>query len=163
MLMRVRSILLCTAVCLATRVSTVAYEVSRFGRLPICLCWLPMAISSGEVAVSCCGTKEGCAIAGDVFERLHDAQNRHDLDAFLACFDSDNRGDQPLHPDRAFTGSEQVRRNWAAVLIACWTSVPSWCVRRRGGRHLAGVVLAWNSCRRDTAGDAGGDDVRRPR
>ena len=70
---------------------------------------------SGMVAVGCCGTKEGCAMAGDVFERLHDAQNTHDLGAFLACFDSDYRSDQPVHPDRAFAGSEQVRRNWAAV------------------------------------------------
>ena len=54
-------------------------------------------------------------MAGDVFERLQDAQNSHDLDAFVACFDSDYRSEQPVHPDRAFTGSEQVRRNWAAV------------------------------------------------
>ena len=54
-------------------------------------------------------------MAEDVFQRIHDAQNSHDLDAFLACFDSDYRSDQPVHPDRAFSGSEQVRRNWAAV------------------------------------------------
>ena len=90
-----------------------------------------------------------------VFERVHDAQNRHDLDAFLACFDSDYRSDQPVHPDRAFTGSEQVRRNWAAVLMACRISVPSWCARRRGrtlpGRSGTGMVPA----SADTAGDAG--------
>ena len=40
-------------------------------------------------------------MAGDVFERLHDAQNRHDLDAFVACFDSDYRSEQPVHPDRS--------------------------------------------------------------
>ena len=50
-----------------------------------------------------------------VLERLQAAQNRHDLDAFVACFDADYRSEQPLHPDRAFAGSEQVRRNWAEV------------------------------------------------
>jgi hypothetical protein len=43
------------------------------------------------------------------------AQNRHDLDAFVACFDSQYRSEQPLHPDRAFVGREQVAKNWAEV------------------------------------------------
>jgi ketosteroid isomerase-like protein len=51
----------------------------------------------------------------DVIERLRDAQNRHDLDAFVACFDPAYRSEQPAHPDRAFVGSEQVRSNWAAI------------------------------------------------
>jgi ketosteroid isomerase-like protein len=42
-------------------------------------------------------------------------QNRHDLDAFVACFDPEYRSEQPVHPDRAFMGSEQVRRKWAEV------------------------------------------------
>ena len=46
-------------------------------------------------------------------ERLHDAINRHDLEAFVACFAPDYRSEQPAHPGRAFTGSEQVRKNWA--------------------------------------------------
>jgi hypothetical protein len=51
----------------------------------------------------------------DVLERLRDAQNAHDLDAFVACFDERYRSEQPVHPDRAFVGSDQVRTNWAAV------------------------------------------------
>lgn len=51
----------------------------------------------------------------EVIERLLAAINRHDLDAFVACFAADYRSEQPLHPDRAFQGSDQVRRNWAAV------------------------------------------------
>ena len=54
-------------------------------------------------------------MAGDVLKRLLDAQNRHDLDVFVDCFDSDYRSEQPVHPDRVFTGREQVRQNWAAV------------------------------------------------
>ena len=38
-------------------------------------------------------------MAEDVFQRIQDAQNRHDLDAFVACFDSDYQSDQPVHPD----------------------------------------------------------------
>jgi hypothetical protein len=51
----------------------------------------------------------------EVIERLHDAQNAHDLDAFVACFDPAYRSEQPVHPDRAFVGSDQVRANWAEV------------------------------------------------
>ena len=51
----------------------------------------------------------------EVLERLRDAQNHHDLDAFVACFHPDYRSEQPVHPDRAFVGREQVRRNWAEV------------------------------------------------
>jgi ketosteroid isomerase-like protein len=51
----------------------------------------------------------------EVIERLLDAQNRHDLDAFVACFDPGYHSEQPAHPDRTFDGAEQVRRNWGAV------------------------------------------------
>lgn len=51
----------------------------------------------------------------EVLERLRDAQNRHDLDAFVACFDPQYRSEQPVHPDRAFVGRQQVHTNWAEV------------------------------------------------
>jgi hypothetical protein len=54
----------------------------------------------------------------DVLARLLEAQNRHDLDAFVACFDPDYRSEQPVHPDRAFVGDEQVRGNWAEIFAA---------------------------------------------
>jgi ketosteroid isomerase-like protein len=54
-------------------------------------------------------------MATEVLERLRDAQNRHDLDAFVACFHSEYRSEQPVHPNRAFVGSQQVRQNWAEV------------------------------------------------
>ena len=50
-----------------------------------------------------------------VVERLNDAMNAHDIDAFVACFDDDYESEQPAHPDRAFRGREQVRRNWSAI------------------------------------------------
>ena len=51
----------------------------------------------------------------EVLERLRNAQNHHDLDTFVACFDPQYRSEQPVHPDRAFVGSEQARQNWAEV------------------------------------------------
>jgi hypothetical protein len=47
--------------------------------------------------------------------RLLAALNAHDLDAFVECFASDYRSDQPAHPDRTFEGREQVRENWTSV------------------------------------------------
>jgi ketosteroid isomerase-like protein len=57
----------------------------------------------------------GKTLAIEVLERLRDAQNRHDLDAFVACFDPEYHSEQPVHPERAFVGSNQVRKNWGAV------------------------------------------------
>ena len=50
-----------------------------------------------------------------VAERLHEAMNAHDIDAFVDCFDEDYDSEQPAHPDRAFRGREQVRQNWSAI------------------------------------------------
>ena len=50
-----------------------------------------------------------------VMERLHKAQNQHDLEAFVECFALDYQGEQPVHPDRAFRGREQVRKNWSSI------------------------------------------------
>jgi len=48
-----------------------------------------------------------------VFERMIQAANRHDLDAMVACFAPDYRVEQPLHPERDFTGQAGVRKNWS--------------------------------------------------
>ena len=50
-----------------------------------------------------------------VLERLQQAQNSHDLDAFVACFAPEYQSAQPIHPDRAFQGAEQVRKNWTTI------------------------------------------------
>ncbi len=47
-----------------------------------------------------------------VFERMIQAANRHDLDAMVACFAPDYRSEQPLHPERDFTGQAGVHKNW---------------------------------------------------
>ncbi len=51
-------------------------------------------------------------------ERLRDAQNARDLDAFVECFREDYESVQPLHPGRGFGGREQVRQNWGAIFAA---------------------------------------------
>jgi ketosteroid isomerase-like protein len=50
-----------------------------------------------------------------VIERLQQAMNRHDLEAFLACIGPEYRSEQPAHPNRGFAGREQAERNWAAM------------------------------------------------
>jgi ketosteroid isomerase-like protein len=48
-------------------------------------------------------------------ERIAAAMNAHDVDAFVACLADDYDSVQPAHPDRAFRGREQVRKNWSAI------------------------------------------------
>lgn len=50
-----------------------------------------------------------------IIQRLNNAINQHDLEAFVGCFASDYQSEQPLHPNRAFTGVEQVRKNWSGL------------------------------------------------
>ena len=49
-------------------------------------------------------------------ERLRSAINAHDLEAMVACFAADCVSEHPCHPDRSFTGADQVRRNWTQIL-----------------------------------------------
>jgi ketosteroid isomerase-like protein len=51
-------------------------------------------------------------------ERLCRATNDHDLDALVACFAPDYRNETPAHPERGFTGREQVRKNWEQIFGA---------------------------------------------
>ena len=54
-------------------------------------------------------------MATPVSDRLREAMNGHDIDAFVGCFTPDYRSEQPAHPDRAFGGRDQVRTNWSAI------------------------------------------------
>ena len=51
----------------------------------------------------------------EMMNRLLDALNAHDVDAFVECFASDYRSEQPAHPSRAFAGRDKVRENWTSV------------------------------------------------
>lgn len=48
-------------------------------------------------------------------ERLAQATNAHDLDGLVACFAEEYRNETPAHPERGFTGRDQVRTNWEQI------------------------------------------------
>lgn len=64
--------------------------------------------------------------------RLCRATNARDLDALTACFAPDYRNETPAHPNRGFTGRDQVRRNWEqifAVISDLHAEVLRWAVQ----------------------------------
>jgi len=56
----------------------------------------------------------------DVVGRLARATSQHDIDGIVACFAEGYVNQTPTHPQRSFTGRDQVRRNWEQIL----TGVP---------------------------------------
>ena len=50
-----------------------------------------------------------------VVDRLIDAISNHDADAMMDCLHEDYRSEQPLHPGAAFSGREQVGKNWSLM------------------------------------------------
>jgi len=84
--------------------------------------------------------------------RVCAAMNAHDIDAFLDAFSEDYASEQPAHPDRAFTGSGQVRANWSAIFAgapdfraelvrADATGEVEWTEWRWRGTHEDGSAL----------------------
>lgn len=51
----------------------------------------------------------------DLIERIVEAENSHDADKVAGLVAKDYRSETPIHPERNFTGREQVRENWQAV------------------------------------------------
>jgi len=97
--------------------------------------------------------KGEASLAAEVIERLRDAQNRHDLDALIACFHPNYQSEQPAHPNRAFGGMEQVRTNWAAMfagipdfqaelLASAWVGDTGWAEWHWHGTHADGSPFA---------------------
>ena len=73
-----------------------------------------------------------------LFEQMIQAANRHDLDAMVAYFDPDFRSEQPLHPERAFSGPAGVRKNWGFFFM----TVPDLRVEILGVVEEGGTVWA---------------------
>ena len=73
-----------------------------------------------------------------VIERMAEALNRHDLEAFLECFDPNYRSEQPAHPNRVFGGKEQVRKNWSGM----FESFPDFEAQLL--RHTAAGGVVWS-------------------
>ena len=72
-----------------------------------------------------------------ITESMARAFNRHDLEAFVECFDPDYRSEQPVHPNRGFGGKEQVRKNWSSM----FESFPDF--RAELMRHSADGDVVW--------------------
>ena len=97
--------------------------------------------------------------AAGVLARLERAANAHDVNTLVACFALDYRNDTPAHPERSFTGREQVRRNWEQIFAAipditatvlrsavngdeAWSEWEHRGTRRDGSAHvMRGVVI----------------------
>jgi len=91
--------------------------------------------------------------------RLERATNAHDVNAVVACFAADYRNETPAHPERGFTGREQVRGNWEHIFAAIpnitakvlrsavngdevWSEWEHRGTRRDGSAHLMrGVII----------------------
>jgi ketosteroid isomerase-like protein len=102
------------------------------------------------------GTEGGPAA---MVERLRVATNAHDLEAVVSCFAADYRNETPAHPERGFTGRDQVRRNWEEIFAAvpdvtaevvrgavdgdtAWTEWEHRGTRTDGSQHIMrGVVI----------------------
>ena len=95
------------------------------------------------------------ADSSTVVARLHQAQNRHDIDAFVACFAPDYQSAQPIHSNRAVCGRDQVRTNWSIVfrdvpdfqadmLRVCATADTVWTEWRWRGTPATGGRLDWH-------------------
>ncbi len=54
----------------------------------------------------------------ECMQHVQEAINAHDLDALADCFEEDYTSDFPAHPDRAFVGRTQMRRNWTQIFGA---------------------------------------------
>jgi hypothetical protein len=53
-----------------------------------------------------------------VIARLHQAQNQHDVDAFVACFAADYQSVRPMSPDHTISDQDYVRTNWSSIFQA---------------------------------------------
>jgi ketosteroid isomerase-like protein len=83
-----------------------------------------------------------------VFERLVAAQNAHDIEALVGCFAADYSSEQPAHPDRAFNGNAQVRKNWSSI----FASVPDFHAQLLGSAaegDSAWGEFEWRGTKRD--------------
>jgi SnoaL-like domain len=97
--------------------------------------------------------------AAGLLARLERATNARDMHALVACFAPEYRNDTPAHPERSFTGREQVGRNWEQIFAAVpdltatvlrsavngnevWSEWEHRGTRRDGSAHvMRGVVI----------------------
>ncbi len=56
----------------------------------------------------------------EVLVQFNAAINRHDVEGVVGCFAPNYQSEQPFHPERAFTGSDVVRKNYEFL----FTNIP---------------------------------------
>ncbi len=76
--------------------------------------------------------------ASSVLLKMEAAINAHDIDTFVNCFAPDSVGEQPVHPERNFTGAAQVRKNWTAL----FAQVPD--IQAKLITHTIADELGWS-------------------
>lgn len=86
--------------------------------------------------------------AAEAIERLRKAISEHDLDQLVTCFAPDMRSEQPAHPDRNFTGCDQVRRNWTQIFAGV-PDLRATLVRSTTSKDTGWAEWEWNGTRRD--------------
>jgi ketosteroid isomerase-like protein len=73
-----------------------------------------------------------------VLIKMEAAINAHDIDTFVTCFANDFVSEQPVHPDRDFTGVEHVRKNWTDL----FAQVPD--LRAKLVAHTIAGDIGWS-------------------
>ena len=79
-----------------------------------------------------------------VLLRIEDAITSHDIAALAACFAPDYRNETPAHPARSFTGRDQIRRNWTAILAGVPDLTASLVRWSRGPADPGTVWAEWD-------------------
>jgi ketosteroid isomerase-like protein len=81
---------------------------------------------------------------------LRQAISRRDLDALATCFAPDYDSTFPAHPDRGFSGHEQMRRNWAQIFAAV-PDIEAWLLRWAAVGDTLWAEWDWHGTRADGA------------
>ena len=55
------------------------------------------------------------SICPEVIAKLQAAMNHRDVEALVKCFAAHYQSEQPFHPDRGFSGTEKLHRNWTLI------------------------------------------------
>ena len=92
----------------------------------------------------------GSAYRSELLERVRRATNEHDLGALAACFHLDYDSTSPAHPERAFRGRAQMRKNWEQIFAAV-PDLTSSLLQSATVQDTAWAEWEWRGTRRDGA------------
>ena len=81
-------------------------------------------------------------------QRVQRAISAHDLEAMTACFEHDYESQFPAHPDRAFTGHSQMRKNWSQIFAAV-PDIQATLIRCTAEGDTAWAEWEWKGARLD--------------